>query len=100
MKMKKSKRWIICIVLSIAFINILYSIPYSFAHSVEGIGHRLEMMVHVDQAQKAHLQQPESSSLNKTSKAFFGISIILFMTSLFIWLNAKKIIRKTAGKQQ
>lgn len=162
--MKKSKRWITCIVLSIALINIPYSIPYSFAHGVEGIsegaggaairamydggeamsyakvtisapdsktvfqtgrsdrngrfcffpdvpgiwkvvvedgiGHRLEMPINVDQAKKAHEQQPQSAGLNKTSKAFFGISIILFMTSLFIWLNAKKILRKTAGKQQ
>ncbi len=160
--MKKSKRRITCIVLSIALINIPYSIPYSFAHGVEaisegaggtairavydggeamsyakvtisapdsktvfqtgrsdrngrfcffpdvpgiwkvvmedGIGHRLEMAVNADQAQKAHIKQPESSGLNKMGKVLFGISLIFFMASLLIWLNAKKILRQTAGK--
>ena len=66
----------------------------------DGIGHRLEMMVDVDNVQKAQIRQPESAGLNKMSKVLLGISIIFLITSVFLWLNAKKISLKTTGKQQ
>ncbi len=61
------------------------------------IGHRLEMTVNADQNQRQpdpSASSEKSQPLNKMSKAFLGISIMSLMTSLFIWLNAGKMLRK------
>ncbi|NJL59968.1 MAG: DUF4198 domain-containing protein [Desulfobacteraceae bacterium] len=66
----------------------------------DGLGHKVEAEIgsisgKPDQAESQ--RQSESSGLNTTSKVFLGISVILCLTALILWLNAGKILRK-AGK--
>lgn len=64
------------------------------------MGHRLEMTVNADQNPKQSVpsvSSDKSHPLNKMSKVFLGISVILCLTALILWLNAGKILRK-AGR--
>ena len=67
----------------------------------DGMGHKVEAEVNgvsdSGKPDQVSVQKPESAGLNKMSKAFLGISVILCLSSLLLWLNARKTLRK-AGK--
>ncbi len=65
----------------------------------DGMGHKVQAEVNGGSGKpdQTPVQKSESAGLNKISKAFFGVSVIWFLTSLLLWLNARKTLRK-AGK--
>ena len=68
----------------------------------DGMGHKVQAEVNggLGKPDQTPVQKSESAGLNKISKAFFGVSVILFLTSLLIWLNARKMLRKSEEEQQ
>ncbi len=63
----------------------------------DGMGHKVqaEVICGSGKSEQANSQnQPKTphQSLNKMSKVLLGISLILFMSSLLLWLNARKCL--------
>ncbi len=56
------------------------------------MGHRLDLEVQVDEKGLIGQQTPSSSgSTNLGTKAFFGVGLFMFIASVFLWWQAKKL---------
>lgn len=65
------------------------------------MGHRLSMMVEVDENSLAGrtgpLSHPSSGSKDTMTRALFGVSLLMLTASLMFWWQAKKVAQQAIG---